>query len=81
MEGIVQDFQHLSRFLRLFDLSDFLRFDSEPVVYIGASSCLEGCVKDFVRNLNSIRRSFLVGDHAHPWAATSAYTEPLVEVG
>ena len=58
----------------IYDLPNYLRIDNKPVIYLGAASELEGKVGEFVNELNSIRPLFLVGDHAHPWTATSAYT-------
>jgi len=71
-KNVKEDFKFLNKWI--FNSSNYLKMNNNHVVYIGYSSALEGSVKDFVEDINSIRKLFLIADHAHPWAATSAYT-------
>ena len=70
---VTSDFEFLKRWTKL---PNYLKINNQPVVFVGASASLKGNVKDFTIDLKYIGNFFLLSNHAHPWAATSAYTDP-----
>jgi hypothetical protein len=72
-ERVTSDFEFLKRWT---ELPNYLKINNQPVVFVGASASLKGNVKDFTNDLRYRGNFFLVSNHAHPWAATSAYTNP-----
>jgi hypothetical protein len=68
----IENIQELDRMF--FKKSNYLLLDGKPVVYLYASKSLKGNVKDFISDIKKSTDTFLIGDHAHPWAATSMYT-------
>jgi hypothetical protein len=74
-EDVVTDFKKIKNILAH---PNTLKIDNKPVVYIYSGASLYGNVEDFIKDLKGVTPMFLIGDHAHPWAAPAG--EELLNV-
>jgi hypothetical protein len=57
-----------------FNNKNYLRLNGKPVVFMGNSGSLKGNVTGFISDVKNTVNIYAIGQHAHPWAASSSYT-------
>jgi hypothetical protein len=72
-ERVKKDFSTFNEYF--FSLSNYLKLEERPVVYLYHSIALRGNVNKFVRDLQDITSLYLISDHAHPWAGVEGWVE------
>jgi archaellum component FlaC len=72
---IVSDMNILKK--EVFWRENYLKLGNKRVIYFYNSDALEGNLSEFLLDVRNVAGSILIiSQHAHPWAATSAYINP-----